>query len=51
MSRQEAAEVARVIRRASLSLPLNHPGQKALYEAHNALMAKVQSTNIHGQTA
>ena len=43
MSRQEAAEVARVIRRASLGLPIDHPSQRALYEAHSALMARVQS--------
>ncbi len=34
------AQLARVIRRTSLNLPINHPDQQALYAAHAALMAQ-----------
>jgi hypothetical protein len=34
-----AAELAKAIRRTSLAMPINHPDQAALQEAHDALMA------------
>lgn len=34
-----AADLAKLVRRASLAMPINHPDQAALQEAHDALMA------------
>lgn len=44
MTATERADLARVIRRASLALPLNHPAQQHLSEAHKALLSHQSTT-------
>lgn len=47
MTRSDIADLARLIRRTSLALPLTDPAQPALQEAHTKLMERLQSNTPH----
>lgn len=49
MTAAERADLARVIRRAALTLPRDHPALTHLFEAHKSLLA--HQTNPHPQPA